>query len=142
MSFCVRTKYSTTAQPNQPAGEETSPAPFAARCATFSRRICRRFCSRSRFLAATAFCAFSSSSAVRITSGLGGTKQPIKLKYISTFCRLSPVDLSASWTTTFSINSLSTESIFQIQLHCILIPFSYMQNNFFIALFLYMIHSP
>ena len=46
------------------------------------------------------------SSAVKITSGLGGTKQPIKLKYISTFCRLSPVDLSASWTMTFSINSL------------------------------------
>ena len=37
---------------------------------------------------------------------------------------------------------LNAKSIFQIQFHCILIPFSYMQNNFFISLFFYMIHSP
>lgn len=70
--------------------------PFSASCASLTRCIRRRFCSRSRFLAANAFCDFASSSVVRITSGLGGTKQSIKLKYISTFCRLSPVDLSAS----------------------------------------------
>ncbi len=43
---------------------------------------------------------------------------------------------------THPLSFLNAKSIFQIQLHCILIPFSYMQNNFFIALFLYMIHSP
>jgi len=55
--------------------------------------------------------AFASSSAVKITSGLDGTKQPMKLKYISTFYRRSPMDLSASWTTTFSINLLSMGAV-------------------------------
>ena len=35
----MRTKYSTTHNQTQPAGEETSPAPFAARCASLTRRI-------------------------------------------------------------------------------------------------------
>lgn len=42
-------------------------------------------------------------------------------------------------------NSLSfhdAKSIFQIQPDCILIPFSYVQNNFSIPLLLYMIYSP
>ena len=83
----------------------------AAFFAALTRRIRSLFCSRSRFLAASAFCAFASSSAVRETSCRGGTKEPMKLKYISTFCRLSPMDLSASRTMTFSINSLSIGAV-------------------------------
>ena len=92
---------------NQYAESVPCSASFAARCASRTRRIRSLFCSRSRLLAANAFCAFASSSAVKNTSGLGGTKQSIKLKYMSTFCLRLPVDLSALWTTTFSINSLS-----------------------------------
>ena len=40
-----RVQYSTTNYPNQPAGAETFPASFAARCTSLTRRIRSLFCS-------------------------------------------------------------------------------------------------